>query len=75
MTKWTSCQYDDAQHLSHCISVEGGFNPRQQATRRSHEYEISHKGCAAVEVPGGVENCPIDLMAQVADEYHSCRGK
>jgi hypothetical protein len=75
MKKWTSCQYDTSQNLIGVTIVEGGFNPRQQVIRRSQEYEREHKGCAAVEVEGGFENCPIDLMAQAVAEFHSSRGK
>lgn len=75
MQRWTSCQYDGSLHLVSVTSVEGGFNPKQQATRRSHEYERDHRGCAAIEVEGGFENCPIDLVANEVIESHSIRGK
>jgi hypothetical protein len=75
MKKWTSCQYDGSLHLVGINSVEGGWNPRQQAIRRSQDYEQDHKGCVALEVEGGFENCPIDLMLQPATENHFVRGK
>ncbi len=75
MDKWTSCQYDDSFNLAGVTIVEGGFNTRQQATRRSHEYEKEHKGCAAIEVEGGAENCPIHLVVQEVAQHHLIRGK
>lgn len=75
MKRWTSCQYDNSLHLASVTIVEGGANPRQQVTRRSCEYERDHKDCAAIEVEGGFENCPIDLMAQDVVESRSLRGK
>lgn len=75
MNKWTSCQYDDSLHLVGVNSVEGGWNPRQQAIRRSQEYEYEHRGCVALEVEGGFENCPIAVMNQVVTENQFVRGK
>jgi hypothetical protein len=75
MLKWTSCQYDNSQNLVSVTVVEGGINPRQQVIRRSQEYEQEYKGCAAIEVEGGIENCPIGLMSQAVSDCHSHRGK
>jgi hypothetical protein len=75
MTKWTSCQYDGSQNLLSISSVEGGMNPRRQAILRSQEYERDHKGCPALEVEGGFENCPIGVLPEIVDEYHFMRGK
>ncbi|MBF1999570.1 MAG: hypothetical protein IGS50_02470 [Synechococcales cyanobacterium C42_A2020_086] len=75
MKKWTSCQYDDSLHLVSVTIVEGGINPRQQVIRRSQEYENDHKGCAAIEVEGGFENCPIGIQTQDIDQFHCTRGK
>ena len=75
MHRWTSCQYDNSLHLVSVNVVEGGINPRQQVMRRSQEYERDHKGCAAIEVEGGVENCPIHVVAQDVNQSHSIRGK
>lgn len=75
MDKWTSCQYDDSFHLVGITIIEGGFNTKQQATRRSHEYEKEHRGCAAIEIEGGFENCPITMNAQVVERLHANRGK
>lgn len=75
MKTWTSCQYNDSLHLVSINTVDGGMNPRQQAIRRSQEYEQDHKGCVAIEVEGGVENCPIGVMANHVAENHCVRGK
>jgi hypothetical protein len=75
MKTWTSCQYNDSLNLVSVTTVDGGMNPRQQAIRRSQEYEQDHKGCVAIEVAGGFENCPIGVMAEVIAENHFIRGK
>lgn len=75
MDKWTSCQYDDSLNLIGVTIVEGGFNTKQQVIRRSHEYENDHRGCAAIEVEGGSENCPIHLVPQEVNQRHLIRGK
>lgn len=75
MKTWTSCQYDDSLHLVSINVVDGGLNPRQQAIRRSQEYEQDHKGCVAIEVEGGVENCPIGVMFNDVTENNFVRGK
>lgn len=75
MNKWTSCQYDDSLSLVNVTIVEGGINPRQQVLRRSHEFEREHKGCIAIEVEGGVENCPIGVISQDVADNQFKRGK
>lgn len=75
MKTWTSCQYDEGLHLVSVAIVEGGINPRRQVTRRSEEYELGHKGCVAIEVEGGLENCPVHVAVQEVDENHFIRGK
>ncbi|MCU0524155.1 MAG: hypothetical protein MUF72_04950 [Elainella sp. Prado103] len=75
MDKWTSYQYDDSFHLVGITIVEGGFNAKQQVTRRSHEYEREHRGCAAIEVKGGPENCPVTMNAEIVEKLHMIRGK
>ncbi|WP_208734711.1 hypothetical protein, partial [Corallococcus praedator] len=64
MHKWTSCRYDASLNLAEVTVVEGGTNPRRMVTFRSQSYERDHKGCTAIEVEGGVENCPIGLVAE-----------
>ncbi|NEQ27522.1 MAG: hypothetical protein F6K28_52665 [Microcoleus sp. SIO2G3] len=75
MKKWTSCQYDASLNLTKVTVVEGGTNPRRMVTQRSQSYEREHKGCMAIEVEGGFENCPIGLVAEEAVLNHSYRGK
>lgn len=75
MEKWTSCQYDASLKLANVTVVEGGMNPKRLVMYRSQTYERENKGCMAIEVEGGVENCPIGLAAEEVTLNHSHRGK
>lgn len=73
MHKWTSCQYDSSMQLVGVTMVGGGMNPKYQVLRHSYEYENSHHGCSAIEVEGGVENCPLCVESQEVARSHTRR--